>query len=142
MFVGTWTQKGSKLTLNTDLTKLESDFYDALEQQLGDLGSVPLKPVFHNNLTGIISRDGKTIKGTYKLVVTFQFLEEGTEEGIDIPGTSLTISGGYVATYSETPTLAVSHAPTVSAQPRMTTREMAKGLAQIVKQNLIGYLTR
>ena len=131
---GYWWQKGpTSFEVDADLAA----FYDTLMESLGSLNvSVDRGNASRKSFTGTISKDGLTIKGKYNLAVPFTGITTGQTGGVDLSGTSLTLSGSYVAQYQFMPTMA-SHSPSVSlAQDQSKARDLTKALAEIIREKI------
>jgi hypothetical protein len=142
VFGGPWTHNGTKVTLQTEVGAASDNLSRQLSALLGlgegmTLEDLGIQPHFNNSFTGTISKDGNTIKGSFKLVVTFDV------EGLgSIPGTSLTISGTYVANSAPTG-LAASHVRTVYAtQGELTKKEIAAKFGQAIRANILNMLNK
>jgi hypothetical protein len=141
---GRWRQKSSTaFEVDADLVT----FYDNLMGSLSSLNiSVDRGNASKKSLTGTISKDALTIKGKYSLAVPFTGISTGQTGGVDLSGTSLTISGSYVAQYEEyvvPTTLMSSHAPSVSlAQEQSKAGDLAKALAEIIKEKIVSAIIK
>ena len=143
LLTGYWWQKGATTFAVDTGTGLEA-FYSSLMESLDSLNvSVDHAGATKNSFTGSISKDMMTIKGKYSLTVPFTGITTGQTGGVDLSGTSLTISGSYVGYYEVPPTLAASHSPSVSlAQEESKSRDLVKALAEIIKEKIVSAIKK
>jgi hypothetical protein len=141
LLTGYWWQKSSTaFAVDADLVT----FYDNLMGSLGSMNiSVDRGNATKKSFTGTISKDALTIKGKYALTVPFAGITTGQTGGVDLSGTSLTISGSYVAQYTVPPTLTASHTPSVSlAQESPKAADLTKAFAEIIREKIVSAIQK